>query len=57
MALKEKGKDWIRPFYRYAVFKDGRLTGIRDDAPEWAKKDYADWARRIEEDKKTMTKR
>lgn len=57
MALKAKGKDWLPSFFPFAVFKGGRLTGIRDDAPEWAKKDYADWVRQIEEDKKTLTKR
>ena len=57
MALKAKGKDWLPSFFQFAVFKDGRLTGIRDDAPEWAKKDYADWVRQIDEDKKTLTKR
>lgn len=56
MALKDKGKDTVPAFYEYGIF-DPWLSGIRDDAPEWAKKEYEEYLKQKEEDKKTLTKR
>ena len=55
MALKDKAKGFVPPWFEYGVF-DPFLVGIREDAPDWAKQQYQRWVEDREEDKKTMTK-
>lgn len=56
MALLEKKKDWLPKFHPYVVFSEKGWSGVRDDAPEWAKEDFKRWKAEREECKKTLEK-